>query len=161
METSNRMTNIYEWNHLPYGGDDTPDDVYDMDDADDIADWRGPKGHECSALPSVQCGYQDRCALRGTHGGVRSEEATNRLFQGWKSRQIKSRRDSRPWKSSYKDSTLRTHGDQNPKPLICPKPAVSMSFQSKAKQDHINRLRNCNKIVALPLPTSFDLTIAT
>ena len=52
-----------EWNHLRYGGVDTPGDIYVMDDADDTMDWHGPQGHKCAAQPSVQCGYQDRCEL--------------------------------------------------------------------------------------------------
>ena len=38
-----------------------------------------------------------------------------------------------------------------------------MRFRSKAKltHDHINRLRTCNKKVAMSLPTGFDLNIAT
>ena len=44
-----------------------------------------------------------------------------------------------------------------------PKPAVEIRLGSQAKNfnDHSNRLRNCNKKVALPVPTCFDLNLAT
>ena len=128
-----RRTHIYEWNHLSYGGQ-SPLDIYDIADEDGIYDWYGPEDHEFKETPvPVQCGYQDRCGVRGTHRGTRSSDALERRFTNWKFKQISSRRDFRAWKSHYKDSTLRTHGDQNPKPVICPKPAVEIRLHSKAK----------------------------
>ena len=164
MAASSNMTHLYEWNHLSCAGASPLDDIYDIDDEDDICDWYGPEDHGFKRTPvPVQSAYQDRCALRGTHRGTRSSDALARRFTNWKSKQISSRRDFRPWKSHYKDSTLRTHSDQNPKPLVSPKPAVEVRLRSQAKHfnDHSNRLRNCNKQVALPIPTGFDLNIAT
>ena len=130
-----------------------------------MCDWYGSDNLEFQGPPlPVQSGYQDRCTLRGTHRGTRSFDALARRFINWKAKQVTSRRDFRAWKSHHnKDSTLRTHGDQNPKPLVCPKPAVEIRLRSQAKSftDHSNRLRSSNKKVALPTPTGFDLNIAT
>ena len=111
----------------------------------------------------AQSGYQDRCALRGTHKGTRSPAAIARRFTNWKTKQVTSRRDFRAWKSHFKDSTLRTHGGQNPKPLVCPKPAVENRLRSQSKMfaDRANRLRSSDKRVALPVVTGFVLNIAT
>ena len=57
----------------------------------------------------VQCSYQDRRALRGSHRGQRSESSCARRFDSWKQQQRTSTQDFRQWKSKYKDSTLRTH----------------------------------------------------
>ena len=63
--------------------------------------------------------------------------------------------------SHFKDSTLRTHGNKNPKPLVCPKPAVEIKRRSQSKvfADHANRLRSSDKKVALPVLTGFDLNM--
>ena len=158
----NSSTNTYEWNHLNYEWVNPLEDIYDIDDEDDRCDWSENLEFQGPPLP-VQSGYQDRCALRGTHRGTRSPDALARRFTHWKSKQVTSRRDFRAWKSHFKDSTLRTHGDQNPKPLVCPKPAVELRLRSQAKsfKDHSNRLRSSDRKVALPVPAGFDLNVAT
>ena len=103
MAASSKSTNIYEWSQLSYEGASPLDDIYDIDDEDDICDWLGFEDCELQTTPlPVQSGYQDRCALRGTHGGTRSSDALARRFTNWKSKQILSRRGFRAWKSHYK-----------------------------------------------------------
>ena len=116
-------------------------DVYDIDDEDDIYGmvlnttslrdllYQSSAATKTDALSGVLIEELDR----GTHRGTRSFDALVRRFTNWKSKQVSSRRDFRAWKSHYKDSTLRTHGDQNPKPLVCPKPAVQVRLRSQAK----------------------------
>ena len=155
--------NIYHWNHLRYAGSG-PDDIYisDVDDEYDDAGLSDQHLDQDCAI-GVPCGYQDRRALRGSHRGTRSEASRTRRFTSWKQKQKDSRQDFRIWKSSYKDSTLRTHGDQNPKPLTCPKSTAQIRLQSQASSfaNNANQLRNSCKSVAAPLPTGFDIHIAT
>ena len=110
----------------------------------------------------VPCGYQDRRALRGSHRGRRSESSRARRFDSWK-QQRTSRQDFRQWKSKYKDSTLRTHGDQNPKPLVCPTPTAQYRLHSQSKKfsKGPNQLRQSDKSTSVSLPTGFDINIAT
>ena len=153
---------IYDWNHLRYEGSG-PDDIY-VSDVDDDYDDAGPNiQRDQSSNVGVLRGYQDRRALRGSHIGSRSEASRTRRFTSWKQHQRDSRQDFRIWKSSYKDSTLRTHGDQNPKPLTCPKSTAQIRLQSQASSvaNNANQLRNSCKSVAAPLPTGFDFGIAT
>ena len=154
---------IYDWNHLRYEGPG-PDDIY-VSDVDDEYDDAGPMNLHWDHIGhvGVPCGYQDRRALRGSHRGTRSEASKYRRFTSWKQNQRDSRQDYRIWKSSYKDSTLRTHGDQNPKPLICPKSTAQIRLQSQASSfgNRANQLRNSCKDIAAPLPTGFDIHIAT
>ena len=94
MGASMRRTHIYEWSHLSYGGASPFDNIYDIDDEDNIYDWYGPEDHEFKRTPvPAQCVYQDRCALRGTHRGTRSSDALVRRFTNWKPKQLSSRRD--------------------------------------------------------------------
>ena len=103
MEAPSSRTHIYEWNHLSYGGAGPLSDIYDIDDEADRYDWYGPVDHEYQNTPvPVQCGCQDRCALRGTHRGTRSSYAPERRFTNWKAKQTCSRRDFRAWKSHFR-----------------------------------------------------------
>ena len=67
------------------------------------------------------------------------------------------------WKSSCKDAYLRTRGGQNPNPLICPKPAACKRLisQSRSFPQGYNQLRYSQKSVSVPLPTGFQLQLAT
>ena len=154
---------IYDWNHLRYEGPG-PDDIY-VSDIDDDYDDAVPMNLYWDHIGhvGVPCGYQDRRALRGSHRGTRSEASKYRRFTSWKQNQRDSRQDYRIWKSSYKDSTLRTHGDQNPKPLTCPKSTAQIRLQSQASSfgNRANQLRNSCKDIAAPFPTGFDIHIAT
>ena len=111
---------------------------------------------------SVQSGYQDRRALRGTSRGYRSQSSYARRLASPKSKQQESRKDFRQWKSRCKDSSL-THRDQDPNPLICPKPAAQyrLCSQSRSYSQGYNQLRHVNKPVAVPVPTGFSLQLAT
>ena len=112
---------------------------------------------------SVQCGYQDRRALRGTSKGYRSQSTYERRLASRKVKQQDSRRDFRQWKSRCKDSSLRTHGDQNPTPLICPKPTAQSRLlsQSRSYSQGYNQLRHVEKPIAVPIPAGFSLQLAT
>ena len=87
-------------------------------------------------IDNVKCGYgyQNRRALRGSHRGIRCPESEQRRFASQKSKQQSSRRDYRQWKSNFKDSTLRSHCDQNPKPLKCPTTAALNRLQSQPRR---------------------------
>ncbi len=166
MESSGQTPHIYDWNHLRYRDQyGPPDDIYGNDDCDDFfhsrLDSTAPNWAE--SFGTVQSGYQNRRALRGTHRGWRSQESSVRRFRSWKFKQQASRRDYRLWKSTFKDSTLRTHGDQNPKPLTCPKPATQLRLQANIRSfsKGFNQLRCSDKHVSLPLPTGFSLCLAT
>ena len=96
----------------------------------------------------VPCGYQSSRARR---------------FDSWKQQQRTSRQDFRQWKSKYKDSMLRTHGDQNPKPLVCPTPTAQYRLHSQSKKfsKGPNQLRQSDKSTSVSQPTGFDINIAT
>ena len=115
---------------------------------------------DAPAHQAVPRGYQDQRALRGTHRGVRSFNSFQRKFDSWKSKQRSSRQDYRLWKS-----TLRTHGDQNPKPRVCPTSAAqyrlcSQDSQAKKFSKGSNQLRHSEKTATTPLPKGFDINIA-
>ena len=152
-------------NHLRYEGLG-PDDIYvsDVDDKQDDSGSHPPISSADHAFnEEVPCGYQDRRALRGSHRGQRSADSRLRRFNSWKDLKRTSRHDFRQWKSQYKDSTLRTHGDQNPKPLVCPTSAVQSRLQSQAQKfsKGPNQLRRSDKSISVPLPSGFDINIAT
>ena len=105
---------MYQWSHLHYQDSDPRDIIYVSDVDDDV----------------VPCSYQDRRALRGSHRAIRSPDFQQRRFSSWKEKEKALRQDYEEWKSNFKDSTLRTHGDQNPKPLICPTSAALCRIQS-------------------------------
>ena len=127
---------MYQWSHLHYQDSAPKDDIYvsDVDDdVDDVWQWSDPLMRSKEACPhpeDVPCSYQDRRALRGSHRAILSPDFQQRRFSSWKEKQKASRQDYGTWKSNFKDSTLRTHGDQNPKPLICPTSAALCRIQS-------------------------------
>ena len=133
-----------------------------MDNSDDIYVMPDFPVSQSAPTYSVQSGYQDRRALRGTSRGYRSQSAYARRLASRKSKQQESRRGFRQWKSRCKDSSL-THGDQNPNPLICPKPAAQyrLCSQSRSYSQVYHQLRRVNKPVAVPVSTGFSLQLAT
>ena len=134
-----------------------------MDDRDDIYIMADFPLDSSAPQNSVQSGYQNRRALRGASRGHRSESAILRRRNSRITKQQEARRDYRQWKSHCKDSSLRTHGDQNPKPLTCPKPAAldRLSSQTRSVSHGYNQLRFVQKTGSVPVPTGFSLQIAT
>ena len=153
---------IYDMTDLRYDDPSGQDDSYVMDDSDDIYVMPADPVSQSAPTCSVQSGYQDRRALRGTSRGYRSQSSYARRLASRKSKQQEFRRDFRQWKSRCKDSSLRTHGDQNPSPLICPKPAAQrrLCSQSRSFSQGYNQLRHVDKPVAVPAPTGFSLQLA-
>ena len=122
---------------LHYGDPSGHDDIYNMDDSDDIYVMTDCPVSQTAPTNSVQSGYQDRRALRGISRGYRSESSYSRRRSSRKIKQQEARRDFRQWKSGCKDSSLWTHGDQNPNPLICPKPAARRRLYGSGPADRI------------------------
>ena len=154
---------IYSMTDLHYDDPSGHDDIYNIDDSDDIYIMTDFPVSQTAPTNSVQGGYQDRRALRGTSRGYRSESSYLRRLSSRKTKQQEARRDFRQWKSRCKDSSLRTHGDQNPNPLICPKPAAQRRLLSQSRNfpQGYNQLRQVQKPVAVPVPTGFSLQLAT
>ena len=154
---------IWDMIDLRYDDPSGQDDIYVMDDSDDIYVMPDFPVSQRAPTCSVQSGYQDRGALRGTSRGYRSQSSYARRLASRKPEQQESRRGFRQWKSRCKDSFLRTHGDQNPNPLICPKPAAQhrLCSQSRSFSHGYNELRQVEKPVAVPVPTGFPLQLAT
>ena len=154
---------IYSMTDLHYDDPLGHDDIYNIDDSDDIYIMTDFPVSQTAPTHSVQGGYQDQRALRRTSRGYRSESSYLRRLSSRKSKQQEARRDFRQWKSRCKDSSLRTHGDQNPNPLICPKPAAQHRFISQSRRfpQGYNQLRHVEKPAAVPVPTGFPLQLAT
>ena len=162
-QVQGQNTPIYSMEDLHYSGPCGHDDIYTIDDCDDIYIFADFPLAQLAQNHSVQCGYQDRRTLRGTSRGYRSEASFIRRWSSWRNKQQEARRDFRQLKASCKDASLRTHGGQKPNPLICPKPAVykRLLSQSRIFTHGYNQLCNVNKSVAIPVPTGFQLQLAT
>ena len=114
-------------------------------------------------------GYQHREAHGGnTQRGCRSLSAYQRRLTAWKDSRLQGRRDFRQWKASLKDTTLRVHGGQNPKPLIHPRPTYVDSFVKSAKAlpknsytTHVHTKRSVTDRCSIPTPTSTALSLWT
>ena len=88
---------IYSTTDLHYDDPSGHDDIYNMDDSDDIYIMADFPLDESAQHHSVQSGYQDRRALRGTSRGYRSESAILRRLASRKTKQQEARRDYRQW----------------------------------------------------------------
>ena len=150
---------IYSIDDLHYDDPGGHDDIYNIDDSDDIYNMTDLPLSQSAPDHSVQSGYQNRRVLRGTSRGYRSEFSFIRRWSSWRNKQQEAPRDFRKWKASAscKDASLRTHGAQNTNPLICPKPAVQKRLisQSRSFSHGYNQLRNVNNSIAVPVPTGF------
>ena len=132
--------NIYPWNHLHYC-----DDIFPYDDI-----------FQATFTASQERQFPDAVQSRAATKTDTLSGALIKDFAPFLQLVEDSTRGSTQLEliaDSSKDSTLRTHGCQNPTPVVCPKPAVEMRLQTQTRrcQKGVNQVRYCHREVSSSL----------